>query len=51
VRFIIGVRIAKAEAFDRAWKLALTGKNFFLVDQIYHLEYSALELNTRAFVN
>jgi hypothetical protein len=33
----------KVEAFDKAWRLAFREKDFSLVDEIYHPEYSAFD--------
>ena len=41
----------KAEQFDRAWRLAFKNGDFSLVDEIYHLDYSATDFVTGITVN
>ena len=43
--------MTKAEAFDKAWRLAFRNDDFSLVDQIYHPDYSAPDPNTGIVVN
>ena len=43
--------MTKAEAFDKAWRLAFKNDDFSLVDQIYHPDYSAPDPNTGIVVN
>ena len=43
--------MTKAEAFDKAWRLAFRNDVFSLVDQIYHPDYSAPDPNTGIVVN
>mgnify|MGYP001167991592 CR=1 FL=1 len=33
--------MTKAEKFEKAWRIAVKENDFFLVDEIYHPEYSA----------
>ena len=42
--------MTKAEAFDKAWRLAFRNYDFSLVDQIYHPDYSAPDPNMRCVV-
>ena len=34
--------MTRAEAFDKAWRIAIKENVFSLVDKIYHLDYRAL---------
>ncbi|MEC8436816.1 MAG: hypothetical protein VXZ27_13485, partial [SAR324 cluster bacterium] len=43
--------MTKAEAFDKAWRLAFRNDDFSLVDQIYHPDYSAPDPNTGIVFN
>ena len=43
--------MTKAEAFEKAWRLAFRNDDFSLVDQIYHPDYSAPDPNTGIVVN
>ena len=42
--------MTKAETYERAWRLGYKG-DFFLVDEIYHPEYSAFEDTTGITAN
>ena len=43
--------MTRAEAFHEAWRLGGKEKDFSLVDQIYHPDYSAPDPNTGIVVN
>ena len=43
--------MTKAEAFDKAWRIAIKEKDFSLVDKIYHLDYQAFDAYAEVEVN
>ena len=43
--------MTRTEAFDKAWRIAFKEKDFSLVDEIYHSEYSAYDDRTGIDVN
>jgi hypothetical protein len=43
--------VTRAEAFDKAWRLAMRQENFSLVDEIYHLDYSSFDAYAEVEVN
>ena len=43
--------MTRAEAFDKAWRLGGKEKDFSLVDEIYHPDYSAPDPTTGITVN
>ena len=43
--------MTRTEAFDKAWRIAFKEKDFSLVDEIYHPEYSAYDDRTGIDVN
>ena len=47
----MGGKMTKAEAFDKAWRLAFKNDDFSIVDEIYHPDYSAPDPNTGIVVN
>ena len=43
--------MTRAEAFDKAWRIGAKEKDFSLVDEIYHAEYSSSDVFTDVKVN
>ena len=43
--------MTRTEAFDKAWRIAYKEKDFSLVDEMYHSEYSAYDDRTGIDVN
>ena len=43
--------MTRTEAFDKAWRIAFKEKDFSLVDEMYHSEYSAYDDRTGIDVN
>ena len=43
--------MTRAEAFERAWRLGVSKKDFLLVDEIYHPDYKAADVITGVEVN
>ena len=43
--------MAKADQFDKAWRLAFKNSDFSLANEIYHPDYSATNFITGVTVN
>ena len=43
--------MTRAEAFDKAWRIGAKEKDFSFVDEIYHAEYSSINVFTDVKVN
>ena len=43
--------MTKAEAFDKAWRIAIKENVFSLVDKTYHLDYRACVTSAEVEVN
>ena len=43
--------MTRAEAFDKAWRIAIKENVFSLVDKIYHLDYQAFDAYAEVEVN
>ena len=43
--------MTRTQAFDKAWRIAFKEKDFSLVNEIYHPEYSAYDDRTGTDVN
>tara|TARA_A100001011_G_scaffold55136_1_gene53836 strand:- start:728 stop:1111 length:384 start_codon:yes stop_codon:yes gene_type:complete len=43
--------MTRAEAFDKAWRIGAKEKDFSLVDEIYHADYSSSDVFTDVKVN
>ena len=43
--------MTKAEAYEKAWRIAFKNNDFSLVDEIYHPEYSAFDFRAGLEVN
>ena len=46
-----GDEMTRTEAFERAWRLGVSKKDFSLVDEIYHPDYKAVDVITGVEVN
>ena len=43
--------MTRAEAFDKAWRIAIKENNFSLIDKIYHEDYRAFDAYAEVEVN